>query len=167
MSKTKLISLLAAVFVIIIGVALILAPVQSLAGAIRIIGIIFIVLGAVGAVSYLWLGVNSVPVLIISILAVIIGVIFAARPYNMVSLIHVFAGIIIALNGIVNLMGAFNLKSQNTRRWKAAVIMSALAIVLGVIIITKPIAAAATLVRVIGIIVLYNGFTSLMIALKS
>ena len=167
MSKTKLSSLLAAVFIIFIGVALILAPVASLAGAIRIIGIILIVIGAIGVMSFIWFGVSSVPLLIISILTIIIGIILAARPYNIVSLIHVFAGIIIALNGIVNLIGSFNLRKENVKRWPTAVVMSALAIVLGIIIITKPIAVAATLVRVIGIIVIYNGITSLLIALHS
>ncbi len=167
MTKSKISSILAMVFIICIGIFLILSPLGTLAGAIRVIGIMLIVIGVLGAVSYIWFGGMSVPLLIASIASVIIGIIFTARPYNIVTLLPIFAGVTIALNGVFNLIGAFELKKQGVRRWSSAAVMSGLAILLGILIFANPFSTMATLVRVIGIIVIYNGITGLMIALNS
>ena len=151
-----------------LGVLLLLAPGETLALYVRIVGIVLLVGAVVGLLIY-FLSKNterSPLVLIESILAAAIAIFFIAAPGVITGVLPLMFGIILLLNGLLDLITALRLPRGKV----LAVLLSMLAIVAAVIIICNPNALANLITRLIGCALIYSavvGFLGLALAGKS
>ena len=74
-------------------------------------------------------------------------------------------GGLVLLNGIVNLAQALDQKRRYYNRWVFSLAMAILTIVLGGLIMLNPFSTMEMLVVAIGIIIIYNGVSNLLIEL--
>lgn len=168
MKKSKINAIVSTIIIIAVGVFLLIRPGETLTTAVRLFGIALLVLGAMGVVSQLIKRDDrSVISLIISVVEAVIGIIIIASPAFVVSLFPIIVGIIIALYGLSDLLAALNMKKADIGSWKIALILSVITIILGIVLFVNPFKTMSTLVRIIGVVLVYKGITGLFIRLKT
>lgn len=168
MKRSKMNAIVSMIIMIAVGVFLLIRPGDTLTTAVRIIGIALLVLGAVGIASQLVKKDDrSVISLIISAVEAVIGIIIIASPAFVVSLFPIIVGVIIALYGLSDLLAALNMKKADNGGWKLALILSVITIILGIVLFANPFKTMSTLVRIIGVVLVYKGVTGLIIRLKA
>ena len=167
MRKSKINTIVSMLVMIAVGAFLLIRPGDTLTTAVRIFGIALLVIGAVGIASQLLKkDERNVIGLIISAAEAIAGVIIAS-PAFVVSLFPIVVGVIVALYGLSDLITALNMKKEDIGAWKLALILSTITIILGVILFMNPFQTMTTLVRIIGVVLVYKGITGLFIWLKA
>ena len=165
MNNIKTSRIISMAAMIIIGVYLLASPVSALARAVKIIGFVLLAVGVIGEIWCVAQKDYGMGVIGFAV-EILLGAVFIARPYTIVSLFPTFAGISIMVNGALNLMSAFDLKKLGSSRWSASAAMAVVTILLGVVILMNPFSTVAVLVRIIGVIVIYNGVSGLLIAMQ-
>ena len=148
------------------GVVLFLWPGLSVMIAIRVAGIGLLAVGCVETfLSYRHTGAELVPYasLAAGLSAVAAGILVLLKGKFLVSLFPTVVGIIILINGILNLTKALELKKYSFEAWKWPFIMALLTVIGGIVILVNPFTAVKILVRVMGGILVYDAVTSLWI----
>lgn len=76
-----------------------------------------------------------------------------------VSIIPFVLGIIVAISGVIKLQNAINLKRLNHGGAMMVFILAAVNIIFGIVLLVNPFKAMATLIRIIGIGLVFSGVT--------
>ena len=161
----RLVSIVMALF----GLILLLWPGHTLELAARIIGVGLLVAGLISCIAWVRRR-HSVRGramnLAEGIVGVAAGLFVLLAPRFIVSILPVTVGLLIAVNGVVNLAQALELRRAAYGGWKAPLVMAVLTILLGGVIVMNPFSIAATTVAVIGAVLVYNGVSNLWISAK-
>lgn len=159
--------ILLSILMIVIGLLLALWPGHVMTTALTILGIALLIGGAL--LIYSWYnGRNndaSVITLAEGIVFVVAGLVVLIAPRFLISIVPFAIGALITLNGIFNLAQALDQRKSNYHRWKASLVMAVLTIVLGLLIVLNPFSTMEMLVVAIGVIIIYNGVSNLLIEL--
>ncbi len=152
---------------LIVGIVLLAMPGVTMALLCKVIGILLVVAGGALVISFF---VNKSPapvasvMLLVGLLVLVLGLWIFGNPSFFISLIPVIAGIVILLNGIINLSSALSLARYKYDKWWIALIFAGITILLALYLILNPMSAAATAVRIIGIVLIYDSISNLWIA---
>ena len=159
-------AVLGSLLMLVGGIFLLVKPGETLEMIVKIVGVVLLIVGAIGVLQYfIKKGRDrSLPRLLISAVELIGGFVCLANPGYIVSVYYIAAGLIILLNGVNNLTLALDLKALGFRQSTLVMILAILAMIAGVVIILNPFAAAATMLRVIGVLLAYDGIVGLMLA---
>ena len=169
MKNSKLGKILSLVVIALVGLFLVIYPGDTLNIVVGVFGGALLLIGLIGIVSYfLPKNKNSRNVidLVISIVEVIVGLIVVSNIGFVISLFPIFAGVIIAAQGVLYLISALRMKSDNNS-WKLGLVLSLVMIAFGILIFANPFATQAALVRLAGIALIYNAVSGLIIRLKA
>ena len=155
-----------AVLMILLGVLFAVWPGQVTMAFARIIAVAVILVGAV-----LFLGrVTDTPVnmwaLVGSLIVLLIGIWLFLSPQIIVSIIPIVVGVLLVIHGIQDLVMAAEVKRYNERRWWPIVIMGALSVIFGVICICNAFGIAKLTMVLIGIMLIYDGLSDMIIVHK-
>ena len=149
-------SIVISVILIVIAIFLIAKPGIALTTAVTIFGIIFLVEGIIGIISYM----REEPEvrafsseLMMGILLAMLGLIILFNRPLFISMIPIITGIWIIIRSIMKFQLAINLKSVVAEKWGWMLVSSILMCILGVLIIVNPFEAIVTLTRFIGIMI--------------
>ena len=170
MKNSKLGKILSLVVIALVGLFLVIYPGDTLNIVVGVFGGALLLIGLIGIVSYfLPKNKNSRNVidLVISIVEVIVGLIVVSNIGFVISLFPFFAGVIIAVQGVLYLISAFRMKSDNNNSWKLGLVLSLVMIAFGILIFANPFATQTALVRLAGIALIYNAVSGLIIRLKA
>ncbi len=154
-----------ALILIIVGFILIILPGTVLTTLIRIIGAAAVLSGV--WLAYSWYrdrDAGDKSMLAFGAIAVLIGLFLITSPRTFVNIFPIAAGIVILINGLFHLAEALELRRSGSSRWLAAAVLSVITVVLGLLLLLNPFGAVSTLVRVLGIVMVYNGLTGLFIS---
>ena len=162
-------NMLLSVVMAVLGLALILWPGKTLELTAKIVGIALLVGAAITGFS--WFKDRKKPgadytSLAIAILCLILGLIVLIAPKGVISLMPKLIGAVVALNGILNLAQALEMRQQSGGNWVSSVVMAVLTIVAGLFLIFFAFSAMKAAVMVIGGVLLYNGVSNLLIESK-
>lgn len=160
MERLKNRSPLISIIMIIIGLILMIGPGHTLKFLVVVLGWGLILGGITEAVSGFTSG--FFPLAIGGLFILALGFYFVISPEVLVSVIPVLAGLGIVINGAVNLYRAWvgrNAMGYNPTR---DIVLSIIAIVLGVIIMIHPFTTASVAAVLIGIAMVYNGIMNLV-----
>ena len=91
------------------------------------------------------------------------GIVVLAAPKFLISIVPFAVGVVVLVNGIVNLAQALDQRRMGYGRWSFSLALAVLTIVLGVLVICNPFSTMEMLVMAIGIVVAYNGLSNLWI----
>ncbi|MGN1383520.1 MAG: HdeD family acid-resistance protein [Eubacterium sp.] len=159
--------LLTALMSVIVGLVLLLKPSATLSLLSKFIGIMILITGAVMLLIYLRQRESSLKIhLAASIILAVLGLWIFLRPSGLVALIPTIIGIIVMFDGIFNLGEALTIQKQSRHSPVMPVVLGIITIVLGLVLIFKPLGVAAVITQVIGIVTLYNGISDFLIAMK-
>ena len=154
------------ILMIALGAVLFVWPGHTLELATKLVGAGLLAAGVIAGIQWYRdrhvVG-NSYINLATGILLEILGVIVLTAPGLIVSILPVCVGLMILVNGIVNLAQALDLRRAGYSLWTVSFIMAVLTLVLGALIALNPFSTMEVLVMAIGIILVYNGVTNLWI----
>lgn len=169
MKSRKMSIIILSIVVLLIGVMMLIKPGQSMDLICKIIGIGMAVGGVLAIISAVMVSDNSLAkgsFLTAGVVSLVIGVIFLCMPGFVISIFPIIFGIAVAANGVINLINAFKVRVISDNQWMLPVGMAILTILLGILIFANPFRTMALLVRIIGIIIIYNALTNIFIATK-
>jgi uncharacterized membrane protein HdeD (DUF308 family) len=154
-----------AVLSIIIGLLLMFWPGITIITVLYLVGIMFAVMGISSLVSYFKSAedARSKGVLATGVFFCVIALIAFLFPQVIASFFSVVLGIILVVCGVVNAVRSMELKRYGRNFWIAALVLSALIALGGIVIIANPFQTTALLVFVLGLIIVSNGIVDLII----
>ena len=164
--KGKLSKIISKLVMAAVGIVLILKPGEALTGIIRFLGIALLLIGLFGIISFIASPVKGIVAgifLILSILAVLLSLIPLLNPAFIVAIFPFVIGIALAINGGVDFVEALSLRRTNGV-WFVPLVLSLLAVAGGCVIAFNPFGTADLLVRVVGIVLVYNAVVGLFLA---
>lgn len=101
--------------------------------------------------------------LIMGIIITVIGGWILFQPGTIIAMIPILVGIIIVIHGINNLQQTMSLCQSRYDKWWVALLLALVTIGFGVLLIFNPFAAVDTLIRFIGIFLIYDGVSDIWI----
>ena len=155
-----------AILCILLGIVLLVYPDTSLTIVCRAVGVIVLITGLGFVGSYLrvgktrWFG--KIELVFGSIFAILGGFI-VLYPLGIISIIPLVFGILLVYHGIANMKQAFELRQYKDGGWWLPVLIAASTIALGVVIMRNPFGTIETLMRIIGVCILYDGLMNTML----
>lgn len=156
--------LLTAIVSILVGLVLVLFPVRTTYLICNIAGILLILCGIVDIIRYVTSKGEDFLFrydLAAGIILCLAGLFIITQSDLIISFIPTIVGIVLLINGLVNLQKAFNLKKAGLERWWIDLTFAAATILLGLLIWLRPFAAVATTNIFIGICLILNGISNL------
>lgn len=104
--------------------------------------------------------------LVLGVVLMALGVWIVLKPESILLLVPVIVGVIVILNGITDIRQCIELYRAGYERWWAVLLVGILTVFLGALLVWNPFTAVNTLVRVIGVLLIYNGISNLWILQK-
>lgn len=101
--------------------------------------------------------------LVMGIIITVIGGWILLQPGTIIAMIPILVGIIIVIHGINNLQQSVSLCQSRYDKWWVALILGIITIGFGVLLIFNPFAAVDTLIRFIGLFLVYDGASDIWI----
>jgi uncharacterized membrane protein HdeD (DUF308 family) len=167
LKKIKTNSLVTAAVYTVLGLVLLVWPGLSASIFCTALGLVLLLCGLVDIVTFLLHRDGSLygsVHLIVGIILAVVGVYVMTRPSLVTVVIPRIVGILICIHGISDVGDAISLHRSGYGRWSTALLLGLLTVVLGGVLIANPFGAFATVVRVIGGFLLYDGVSDLWIA---
>ncbi len=166
LKKLKTNVVVSALLCIALGVVLFAWPGLSMQIVCTAIGAVLLIGGGVRLAAYFTArdgSVYSQMNLITGIILAVVGVWILLQPGQVLAIIPIIVGIVIALHGINNLQQAVSLCRDQYDKWWVALILGLLTVGLGVLLVCKPFTALDTAVKLIGIFLIYDGLSDIWI----
>lgn len=164
--KLKLSTIMDAILCCVAGLILILWPGATMTFLCKALSIILICAGIVLLITFFTAGDKSFFMsanFLLGLVVTIIGVWIFMRPEIFIALIPAIAGIMIIVGGVINLTQTVSLISASYRNWWVALILAVITILLGIFLIFYPLDAVGIAVRIVGVIMLYNGISNMWV----
>lgn len=100
--------------------------------------------------------------LVLGIFLIVIGLMIYYKSEAVISIIPVILGVIIVISGAAKLQQAIDLARMKVNRWSTVLVIALLNIVLGGVIIFNPFSTVMTLLRFVGIGLIYSGLSDII-----
>lgn len=162
LKKNKVVS---AVLVTFIGLLLVIWPGTALILICRIIGVCALIGGAVGVIMFFTTNIRTPGIiggLTGGLLLLIVGIWILIRPDILASVLPMVLGFLIIVSGMINLADCVTIKRQDGSV-VASLIMAVITIILGIVIITHAFGTSKLFFRLLGIVMMYDGISDLVI----
>lgn len=165
LKKTKLNLIFASILTVIIGLILVLNPVNATVFICRTVGIILLATGLFITGSYfLNIGQNvGGSSLIAGLIELALGIWISLRPDSFVQFLTVILGFIMLVHSFVMLQSAIEIKLFGIKRWWLLLITALLTLILGMIIIISPFATIAVTMTIAGISLIADGIIGIVV----
>ena len=170
--KNKLISIkrnkiLFSLIFLILGILLVVWPRQSAEMGCRLIGAAVLVYGIISIIHYLTKKEHASKFLLIAgVIIAIFGLSIVIFPDWLLKFIPKLAGAIILIDGVANLLETMTLGRQKFGKWWLSLIFAILTIVVGLILIIRPLGAIKMIFMLVGLSMIYDAVTSFWIATR-
>lgn len=157
-----------AVLTIVMGVALVANPNAAALTICRLLGWIILISAAVSVFFYLNGGRSfwETSALVLAVIGVIVGIYIIRRPSAIVKFLgYLMAGILL-VHGVNDVKEANAARNYRDEHWGVALVLGVINIIFGILIVWNPFSSAAVLMTIIGIALVYDGVTDLLIVLR-
>lgn len=150
----------------LLGLVLLIWPGTTMRIVCTLLGGMLLIYGLVQMILYL---INkertmlSQGMMVFGIVLAVIGIWILTRPEMIIMAVPVIVGVLIVIHGVHNVVQAIALKKDSYDRWWLAFLFGALTVVLGGILVYNPFEVAETVVRFIGIFLIYDGVSDIWI----
>lgn len=151
---------------LILGILLLLWPVRALKIVSYAVGLIIMAGGIMSILTQLRTrrrGKASLWSLCVGVVITLVGGWIFVNPENFASIIPTAIGYLITFSGIINLLETFALSKAHYKKWWVSLLAAVLTIILGLTLVNHAFGIAATMVRIGGAALLFNGISNLWI----
>ncbi|MBQ7707982.1 MAG: DUF308 domain-containing protein [Lachnospiraceae bacterium] len=167
--KSKFVNILKLIVIVALGLVLLFYPGQSLDTGVKALGIVIIVAGAVALISAMTAQEKNAYVtfqIVGAVLGLVAGIIVLVNRGLVISIFPVLTGVGLAIYGAFGIAQAITFKKYYTKGWEAPLLFSIITILVGVLIAANPFSTMNTIVRLIGIVLTYNGVVGIWMQLN-
>lgn len=166
LKRIKTNALLTAALYTALGLVLLLWPELSTSVLCTVLGLILLVCGLIDLAVFLRSRDGSLYAgahLVVGVVLAAVGVWLIARPTLVAVVIPRIIGILICVHGASDLSDAAALRRNGSSRWTAAALLGLVTLLLGAVLVVDPFEAFTTVVRVIGVFLIYDGVSDIWI----
>ncbi|MDE5931376.1 MAG: DUF308 domain-containing protein [Lachnospiraceae bacterium] len=166
LKKIKANVMVSALICIALGIVLVVWPELSRRVVCMAIGVVLVINGISRLMNFVFGRDGSVfsqMNLVMGIIITVIGGWILFQPGTIIAMIPILVGIIIAIHGINNLQQTVSLCQSRYDKWWVALLLALITIGFGVLLIFNPFAAVDTLIRFIGVFLIYDGASDIWI----
>lgn len=155
------------IVLIVLGLILAIWPRATLNIAVTVLAIGLLIGGVSSFLAWQRNKQSTTPVDgVIGAAAAIGGLVLLIWPSLIINIIPTVLALAILFNGLVNLFKALDLKKVGHPSWPSSLVMAVITIVAAIFVFANPAFIANNIVRVVGLVLIYNGLTSLFIATR-
>lgn len=169
LKRIKTSSLTNAVLYAGLGLILLFWPVTSVSVLCSALGAVLLILGAVNIIVFLMHRDGSLyfgGMLVLGVVLAAMGVWIMMSPQLVAVLVPRVIGILIFLHGVRQLGNAVTLQRSGFSRWGAALILSIVTLALGAFLVFYSFSILSTIIRIIGLFLLYDGISDIWITTR-
>ena len=167
--KTKWDRSVLALIYLVLGVVLLLFPVQTLSVVTRIIGLALIALAAINIIQFILKKDERFSTdyfyLILSIVGIGVAISILVNPTWIIAVINIVIGIVLIVNGIGNLSTTVRIRTSDDIWW-AFSIVPIVTFVLGFVIMANPVGMASFMTRIEGISLIADAVSTWLIVYR-
>ena len=166
LKKIKANVMVSALICIALGIVLVVWPELSRRVVCMAIGVVLVINGISRLMNFVFGRDGSVfsqMNLVMGIIITVIGGWILFQPGTIIAMIPILVGIIIVIHGINNLQQSVSLCQSRYDKWWVALLLALVTIGFGVLLIFNPFAAVDTLIRFIGVFLVYDGVSDIWI----
>lgn len=166
LKKVKANYTVSALICVILGLVLLIWPGTTTRIVCMVLGAALVLYGLAQLLIYVFTGEKSIVsqgMLIFGIIFLVIGIWILLKPEMIIKAVPVIVGALITIHGIHNALQAVELKKNGYQKWWLAFLFAALTIILGIVLICIPFTVVDTIVRLIGIFLIYDGVSDMWI----
>lgn len=164
--RIKTNALLTASLYAALGLVLLVRPELSAAVLCTAMGLILVVCGLIDVAVFLRSRDGSLYAaahLVTGIVLAVVGLWLMSRPTLISVVIPWIIGILICVHGVSDLRDAITLQKSGSPRWSAALLLGLVTLALGAVLVCNPFETFTTVVRIIGLFLLYDGISDIWI----
>lgn len=155
--------LLAALGYIAVGAVMLFIPDQFLAVVCYVIGALLIAYGVIGMLMCWKNRTIRMAKIFIGILTIAVGIFVIAQPKAFTAVLPIIFGLILLLDGILNLRHGIGLKKFGDPGFLSVIIVGVITVVLGAIVLIHPYGTAKFTLRIIGAALIYSGISDFLV----
>ena len=170
MKKTKIVYTVLCVLLAVAGGFMTFVPNLSLTVLSTVTGVIFLAFAIAGIISYVVNALRSFSdsvKLVLSIFALIIGILFVAHPSWLLNFVLKAVGAFIFVSGLNSLSAAVDMKRSNYGRWWISLCVALINLILGVVFVVHSFEIGTFAVRACGVALLVAGVSRAGLAIMS
>lgn len=164
--KIKLNALVTSLLYAVVGLILLVWPELSANILCTVVGLFLVVCGVVDILQFLLSRDGSLYTnahLILGVILAVVGIWIMTQPDLISVVIPRVIGIILFVHGFGDIGDAMTLHKNGYARWGTALALAIVTLMLGALLVLDPFDAFATVVRMIGLFLLYDGISDLWI----
>ncbi len=157
--------LISAVMYIIAGAILLLFPETTARTICYMIAIVIMAIGFIKIITYLVRGLEQNMYkndLVVGLICFVLGFIFIFKVKLIISIIPILLGILVLISGFSKLQSSLDVKRMKNGNWMYFLIIALINIGLGLLCIFSPFKIAKTMIRLIGLAMIFSGITDLV-----
>lgn len=166
LKRIKTNALLSAALYAVLGLVLLVRPELSAAVLCTALGLILVVCGLIDITAFLRSRDGSLYAaahLVAGVVLAAVGVWLISRPTLISVVIPRIIGVLICVHGAGDIGDALTLKKNGSSRWSAAALLGLVTLLLGAVLVFNPFEAFTTVVRIIGVFLIYDGVSDIWI----
>jgi uncharacterized membrane protein HdeD (DUF308 family) len=170
MKKTKIVYTVLCVLLAVAGGFMTFVPNLSLTLLSTVTGVIFLAFAIAGIISYVVNALRSFSdsvKLVLSIFALIIGMLFVAHPSWLLNFVLKAVGVFIFVSGLNSLSTAVDMKRSSYGRWWISLCVALINLILGVVFVAHSFEIGTFAVRACGVALLVAGVSRAGLAIMS
>ncbi|MDE6219694.1 MAG: DUF308 domain-containing protein [Lachnospiraceae bacterium] len=159
-----------AIIMVVLGLVLVIWPHILGVMLCYLLGGALILMGVIQLVSFLRgerIGFYSKFNMIMGIVLILLGIWICTQPRIVLSIIPVVVGIIVLLHGLMDIQYTLDIKRTGNTKWWIALIAAIITFVVGLLLILNPFTAYEITMVLLGIAMLYDGGSDLVLLLFS
>lgn len=149
-----------------LGIILVVWPGLSVRMVCMAIGVVLVINGISRLMNFIFGRDGSIfsqMNLVMGIIITVIGGWILFQPNTIIAMIPILVGIIIVIHGINNLQQTVSLCQSRYDKWWVALLLALITVGFGVLLIFNPFVAVDTLIRFIGLFLIYDGASDIWI----
>lgn len=166
LKKIKTNAFITAVLYAALGLVLLIWPALSTNVLCTALGLVLVLCGVVDMFVFLGNRDGSLYAgfhLVLGIILTAVGVWLMARPTLVAVILPRIIGVLICIHGASDLGSAVTLRKNGYSRWTTVLVLGLVTLALGAVLVVSPFETFTTVVRLIGLFLLYDGVSDLWI----
>lgn len=155
-----------ALICIVLGLVLLIWPGTTTQVVCMVLGAVLFLYGLSQVLAYAFTKEKTIVsqgMLVLGIVFLVIGTWILLKPDMIIKAVPMIVGALIVIHGLHNALQAVELKKNGYEKWWLALIFAVLTVILGVVLICMPFTVVDTVVRLIGIFLIYDGVSDIWI----
>lgn len=155
-----------AILLVIVGAVLLLMPGITMITVVYILAFMLTICGAWAIISVFRNGGpkdGNTPTLVLGIALLIIPILMFIMPNVVAEFISLLVGILLIVSGMLNCVRSFEIRKDSSNTWKISMVISIIIACAGILLLCNPFAAASLFVQVLGISLIANGISDLLL----